>query len=552
MRWPFHFGNAARADKDSSAAEPPAPPRRRDWASLAPIQRAIGDAPLTAPSVEFSRSLAGSDEPPLHLETLGHHRTLDGPQGLVMGIANPIESYAPTTELVGRPRRPSEAAVSVQAASEGLPTTPVSGAASTDNLDDESAPDLLSRVLPALTGGGSSAPVAISRLTDASTVELGALRPVQRSTETTSAPAAEVAAHGNQPPPAPPAGTRLSLGLSRRHGLGAPIRGADTASVQRSTAAPEVQSSPGDTPPAEEPHSTAGSPVSAPTLQLAVEEVARPEQLLPHLPIARRQAPVGHGEGSEPPISTEATGTAPAAGDVQKQVSPSAQHAPARSAAPISIQRIVGTEPLRPGVQIPRSTPAQHRTTPTVPLTSLQPPLTSLRLRGESAFVSLPASRAPSLETFGEMPQPAVQRSAVASGAPVARAFRAPDSNPLVWNVQRLAPGESPGEPPTTSAPSAGEGPSPGSPMMAAAPAAVPSAGAGPTSGEAEGVPQPGQAPAAAAGGPGSGAPAAAAAPHGEKELHELAQALFHPLMSMVRREVLIERERAGFVTDLR
>jgi hypothetical protein len=65
-------------------------------------------------------------------------------------------------------------------------------------------------------------------------------------------------------------------------------------------------------------------------------------------------------------------------------------------------------------------------------------------------------------------------------------------------------------------------------------------------------VPQPGQAPAAAAGGPGSGAPAAAAAPHGEKELHELAQALFHPLMSMVRREVLIERERAGFVTDLR
>jgi len=67
-------------------------------------------------------------------------------------------------------------------------------------------------------------------------------------------------------------------------------------------------------------------------------------------------------------------------------------------------------------------------------------------------------------------------------------------------------------------------------------------------------MPHPGDAPSAAAGGPGAGAPAAgaAAAPHGEKELHELAQALFHPLMTMLRREVLIERERAGFVTDLR
>ena len=89
--------------------------------------------------------------------------------------------------------------------------------------------------------------------------------------------------------------------------------------------------------------------------------------------------------------------------------------------------------------------------------------------------------------------------------------------------------------------------------MMAAAPAAVPAAGAAPMSGGPAGVPQPGEAPPAGATGPGAGAPATAgAAPHGEKELHELAQALFHPLMSMVRREVLIERERAGFVTDLR
>ena len=550
MRWPFHFGNAARADGDASVAEPPAPPRRREWASLAPIQRAIGDAPLTAPSLEFSRSLAGSDEAPLHLETLGHHRTPDGPPGLVMGIANPIESYAPTTELVGRPRRRSEAAVSVQAAPEGLPSAMAPGAGSADALEDDSAPDLLARVLPALVGGGPSTPV-VSRLTDASTVELGALRPVQRSTESASAPAAEAgeAAYGNQPPPAPPAGTRLNLGLSRRHGLGAPIRGAGASAVQRSTPPPEMRPSPAETPVGREPHTAASPPVAELSVQPAIEEVAGPQQRLQPLPMARRQG-AGRAEASESPISSEPIEAAAAADDVQTQTVLSAQPAQPLSAAPISIQRIVGTDPLRPGVQLPRFTPAQHRTTPTVPLTSLQPSLTSVRRPGESAI----ASHSSSLERFGEMSQPAVQRSAAASGAPVARTFRAPESNPLVWNVQRQTPAESPGDQPIAGAPWAGEALSPGSPMAAATPAAVPAAGAAPTSGGAEGMPHPGDAPSAAAGGPGAGAPAAgaAAAPHGEKELHELAQALFHPLMTMLRREVLIERERAGFVTDLR
>ena len=566
MRWPFHFGNAARADDHASAAQPPAPPRPRDWASLAPIQRAIDDAPLTAPSIEFSRSLAGSNEPPLHLETLGHHRTPDGPRGLVVGIANPIESYAPTTELVDRPRRRSEATVSVQAAPEGLPSAMATGAGSLDALEDDSGPDVLARVLPALAGGGPSAPVAISRLTDAGSVELGALRPVQRTTETASAPAAEagVAAYGNQPPPAPPAGARLSLGLSRRHGLGAPIRSAGPAAVQRSTPPPEFPPSPAETPAGREPHPVAGAFVSELSLQPAGDEdraqVAGPEQWLRPLPIARRQGAVGRAEGSESSVSSESIGAAPAAGGMGGQTSPSTQLAPALGAVPVSIQRIVGTEALRPVAQQPRSIPEQRRSTPTVPLTSLRPPLTSVRLPAEPAFVGVPVSHSRSLEMFSEMPQPAVQRSPVipwgptGAGAPVVRAFRASDSKPLVWNVQRQMPTESPSEDPIVGATSAGEGPSPGAPMMAAAPAAVPAAGAAPTSGEAEGVPHPSEASSASAGGPGAGVPAAgaAAAPHGEKELYELAQALFHPLMRLFRREVLNERERAGFVTDLR
>ena len=83
--------------------------------------------------------------------------------------------------------------------------------------------------------------------------------------------------------------------------------------------------------------------------------------------------------------------------------------------------------------------------------------------------------------------------------------------------------------------------------VPAAAPAAV-------VGRESAGIPAPGEAGPAGAGGPGAGAPAAGSvpAPHGEKEIYELAHELFPPLMSMLRREVLTERERAGFVTDLR
>jgi hypothetical protein len=82
-------------------------------------------------------------------------------------------------------------------------------------------------------------------------------------------------------------------------------------------------------------------------------------------------------------------------------------------------------------------------------------------------------------------------------------------------------------------------------------PAAAPAAGVGR---ESAGIPAAGEAGAAGAGGPGESAPGAgsAPAPRGEKEIYELAHELFPPLMSMLRREVLTERERAGFVTDLR
>jgi len=62
------------------------------------------------------------------------------------------------------------------------------------------------------------------------------------------------------------------------------------------------------------------------------------------------------------------------------------------------------------------------------------------------------------------------------------------------------------------------------------------------------------QAGAAAPAAAGGGGPAAGGSGggHDEKEIHELAEQLYPVLTSMLRREVLTERERAGFVTDLR
>lgn len=582
MRWPFHFGKAARADGDA-VPQAAAPPRRRDWASVAPIQRAIGDAPLTAHSLEFRRSLAGSEAPPLSLETLGHHRSPEGPQGLVMGIADPIATYASTAELIGRPRRRAEAAAGVQATSWGHSSAPEADFGPPATQDEDSEPDVPSRMLPAVPVEPPGTPTPVSRLTDASRVELGPLRPVQRSPETAAqVPPTEAggAPPVNQPAPGLPAGTRLNLGLSRRHGLGAPIRSTEVAAVQRSAepaASPavpppaEVQRAPAETPAAAEPQTGAPLAVSELSHQPGDEDRFRapiPAEGLAPLPPIRRQGGRGNSDGPDSILAAEEAGTAPdapSAGPEMQGHGSAVPIGPALGSAPASIQRLMGTGPSRPGLRESRTAPESHRTTPTVPLAPFRPPLTTIRMPGEPQLVGMTGGQpSRSFGAAGDMPQPATQRSpALAwspSGAPGGgsgtHAFRAPEPGPLVWNVQRLAPGEAPAAEPMAGAPSAGQSPSAGTPMMAAAPAPAPTAGAAPGSGGgAGGAPHPGEAPApggGAAGGQGGGAPAGGAAPHGDKELYELAQALFHPLMSLLRREVLTERERAGFVTDLR
>lgn len=112
MRWPLPNwlrGVAGRDDPslgraDGARAAPgpdpgPIPGPDRDagrvaWRELPPVQRAVGAAPLTAPSAEFARGLAGRRVPDLMLAPLGHDVTADGPAGLVSGIAMPLVQRA--------------------------------------------------------------------------------------------------------------------------------------------------------------------------------------------------------------------------------------------------------------------------------------------------------------------------------------------------------------------------------------------------------------------------------------------------------------------------
>ncbi len=547
MRWPFHVGKVARPE-EQAAAEPPAPPQRHDWASVAPIQRTIGDIPLTAHSVEFSESLAGSEEPALSLEPLGHHRSPEGPQGIVTGIASPLESYSRSTELIVRPRRRIDASAGIQATAEETESPAMSDAGAA-GADEALAPGLLTRALPAVSGEAARVPAVASRLTDAGKVELGPLRPVQRAPETPVRADPGVTPAADQPLSAPPSGTRLSLGLSRRHGLGAPIRGADPASLQRFVAPPpRVDEHASRTPPSSGP-----PPASEPQASVVV----------PPLPPARRQT------AARPSSEESGTGTTAGATEAGKDIAPTVREvpeadapadritAPAEGEAVAPLQRMAWIPvPTRPSMADPLRLPALQRATPTVPLTSARPPLTTVRPAGDPERVSLPGEQAPSAlgATLAPMPLPATPPAPPMPWSPsgVAAASRpapARTQGPLVWNLQRVVPaGEAPDGPSSPDVgPRPGEAvPASESPAMASAPAPAPLAGSAPA---AESGPRPGESAATVAGAPG---PGSAPAPHGEKELDELAHVLFPRLMSLVRFDLLIERERAGLVTDLR
>jgi hypothetical protein len=222
--WPFR--QKAEAPAADGPRPVPAPVIRREWVGLPPIQRFVGAHPLTAPSDRFRDDLATHQDPSVSSDTMGHQVSAEAPPGLVLALARPTtRSDGPA--MIPRPR--------VQRSTAGA----VAESGEWDG--DEAAPELARPTpLPA-----SAHPVAARELpvvaAEPAVQRLISLAPDAEPTPV--APRAQRSIASNAlTMPGPSAEPfemstasiqRLTLGQSRRMGLGAPIKQVPDHSVQR-------------------------------------------------------------------------------------------------------------------------------------------------------------------------------------------------------------------------------------------------------------------------------------------------------------------------------
>ena len=296
MRWPFanwlrgapggdDTSPGASAAAGSAAAPDPGPGpraalRQAAWRDVPPLRRAVGAAPLTAPSTAFARDLAGRRAPDPMIGPLGHDLTADGPAGLVSGIAVPLVQRAPS----GSGGRPVPALPAPAAFERGRPTarrtvTSVAAWPPSDDVEGTTAgaerretaeeaiaglpagapaadvPILVSRTLPVAWPAMSTPALSATRVADATApapvlavaravapgAPFGSAEPLPAASSVSAAAVGPTpgAASGSAPetaagvPPAPagpddparPVVSRRTLGASRRLGLGAPLTG---------------------------------------------------------------------------------------------------------------------------------------------------------------------------------------------------------------------------------------------------------------------------------------------------------------------------------------
>jgi hypothetical protein len=541
MRWPFFFGRGSAA-KPSGGPEPRPPVR--DWASMPALQRAVGEPHLTAPTADFVRSLAGTHDPDLSLEALGHHVSLDAAGGLVTGLTRTVETYSPSHELVARPRprreRPVQRRMFASDETDG-------GLSAPEAAETEVAPEPATMAFTIIDEPlRASAP--LTRLSDpeaSSVVRLATPRP---TVETAPVPQHEPAPGGVAPEaaPRPVATQRLTLGQSRRLGLGAPITSKATAAVQRSIDdAPPDLVLPRSAPPAGEADSASPQEV----------EVTRPDIDGPVSAGFERIAPLA-GPTIQRRATTEAGYTERAAElPLARTYETAAVEPPSARPSFSAIQRVVAT-PL-PSI-LPRPAPM-----PTAPIAPDRPALLTVRGAAGSMRASIEAAEAVEPVTFQRSPAAGPHESAApmpqldfVPGAAVASRELVTTPAPSPRSVARPAP----------AGPTVQRVAAPAHDFVAyspfLAPPATPLAQRAAVvtevpvqreaaAGEAP-VPEPSAASAPVSPG-GNGAAASGEAPgHSEKELDDLARKLHDRISLHLRRELLIQRERAGMVSDLR
>ena len=229
--WPFN--RKPQTPAPSGPQPVPAPVIRRDWAGLPPIQRSIGEHPLTAPSDRFSDDLVTHQDPSVSSDRMGHQLSAEAPPGLVLALVTPTtRSDGPA--MIPRPRvqRRVDGAVAESGEWDG------DGAA---QLEARSSPIPASVQRTAIVERPVVTPVVDQPFLTALAPDVDPVPVMSQPRRaaaplTFEAPAASRSDASDLPvsQPAP----RLTLGQARRLGLGAPINKVPDRSVQRSAIEP--------------------------------------------------------------------------------------------------------------------------------------------------------------------------------------------------------------------------------------------------------------------------------------------------------------------------
>ena len=603
MQLPWPFRRAQRSPSEDGHAQSEgvaamARPARDDWRRLPPLDETLGPPPLIAPPRPFAAALAAGNPPPPILAPLSHGRSLEAPRGLVVGLARPTEAptggampppvqrsplgrtrrmrdepavpdwsegaAAPAAEMVAPHISAVSAAVAVGPDASPVPRrlevtsgTPLVRKAMTQAPEPSRLGPAVGLVGQPRASGASRAPMSLPAVAAVQRA------PITASPSETTSPSLATAPAGDAMLAAP----RLTIGQARRLGLGAPIAGGLAGATQLPFAAP-------------------GAPAAA-------SAMATPSDTASHSSAGAQRSPVaGPEQTSELPLAVPRAVAAPTEDEAAPGPGPAASaQAPAANAAPSAAMASGPTARARSTLTV-----AGRPTARSSPIVSAQP----LRARVQRAPLTLPVAAS---DAAG---QGSVVRGtgAAASGAPVrihrggeasdlataldARSFThggeifMPASHgPLssgkgrsllahemthVAQQRRLAsslPGEDSAHGRTleaeavaaerapdlmlatrsTSQPAA-EGKT--GPVSSLSDSATPSAATPP-----QGLPQ------RAPGKDGSGTRTQAgtggtkAHTHSEQELEVLAHQLYHRIGRHLRRELLVDRERAGFALDL-
>ncbi len=598
MRLPWPFGRAQRSPSEGDAASSGATgggsarpdgtgaPERGPgdaWRSLPPLAETVGPPPLVAPNRPFAAALAGSEPPAPILAPLSHGRSLEAPRGLIAGVTKPVaasrgpELPKPVQRSPLQSRR--DAGLDVDGSSvddpmpEVAPVAPATPAAAP--VGSPLAPAPIRRLEATSAATTRSAAKDLTRAPElvALAKPLGLVGParaaiagVQRAPDPTPSPEpirpAAIPAPMAEPMPAPRPvpdrdRPRLSIGQARRLGLGSPIASGPIAAsappFAGSAAAPAAQAMTAARP----------APDLAPTgIQRA------PETEAPDMPLAVRPAPATPVEAV--PASIPPTGLVGATSSLPAPV-PARLLGPAAPTPAGSSTPIVSAQPLRARVQrAPLTLPARPMepsgsgTTVVAPGSVAGPAGAPVKVHRDDGAARLSKSLdARSFTHGGDIYLPA-SHGPLSSGK-----GRSLLAHELTHVTQQRRLGSSLPEehtPHGKALEAEAVAAERGADMPLAAPPALPQGKAAtppPAAAADLSTPAPIHAssggPAASTTGPAQRAPSNNGGEdagngrrtHSEQELEDLAGQLYARIGRQLRRELLVDRERAGFAMDL-